>query len=614
MGPNTVFNVLTEFRFDIAHAVAGSQTLQGEIGKISSAADQAHYNIQRIGVGLVAQMGLGSGGFLGTLYTAIQASDKFAQSQRQIANVFLSNGMFEGVMAFENAMAASASSMNNMKKAAREFSLPTSELVSTSKLIGAVLVNHGLDDAGLTNSTTLARGYLKSAPTLGIDPGMAQGQLLDAVMGRANMGDTLIQRLFNETSAMKQYAPKGANQKGGGAALFNALEPAKRLEVLSKALLQFGSNTKILEENARSMSQQLVRLKDNITGMFSVLKPLGDALMGPIKMILWEVNKFLENDGEKIINNFSKIIRRFFKDPEKLFVNIQQARRLQSDVKLAGHTLFLISAINTLGWALSRLGITFSGGLLMQGLRYFGTALAWIGSKMFSLSALTVVFRALWFVASKVLAPLFAITTLFQILSRALAKAEVFNAKWLVNHMAQFSELSARLSKALGDIMLPLTWIVEFWSDMISWIFRLEVSGNVLLWLFKKLVEVFEALGFLIVATLSILNGLMASYMGAMFDILQMDFFNIGKNIGKNFKEGFEEMMASRFQRSGIGVDDSQMSKKQINIDKIEINNQFKEQMEPDRIAFILKDQLMKAAVNPQQSAGRTMAGALSAG
>ena len=49
---NQVFNVLTEFRFDIAHAVAGSKQLQGEIGKISEAADQAHYSIQRIGMAL----------------------------------------------------------------------------------------------------------------------------------------------------------------------------------------------------------------------------------------------------------------------------------------------------------------------------------------------------------------------------------------------------------------------------------------------------------------------------------------------------------------------------------------------------------------------------------
>jgi hypothetical protein len=46
------------------------------------------------------------------------------------------------------------------------------------------------------------------------------------------------------------------------------------------------------------------------------------------------------------------------------------------------------------------------------------------------------------------------------------------------------------------------------------------------------------------------------------------------------------------------------------NINKVEIRNDFKEQMEPDRIAFTLKDQLLKAANNPGQAAGRSLQGA----
>ncbi len=86
-----IFNVLTEFRFDVASAVANSQTLQGELGKISGAADEVHFGLKRVGFGLLAQMGLGTGGFLGAIYSALKAADKFEMTQRKIANIFLWN-------------------------------------------------------------------------------------------------------------------------------------------------------------------------------------------------------------------------------------------------------------------------------------------------------------------------------------------------------------------------------------------------------------------------------------------------------------------------------------------------------------------------------------------
>lgn len=614
MGPQ-IFNVVAEFRFDIASAVANSQTLQGEVGKISAAADNAHFALQRVGMGLIAQTGLGSGGLVGALYTALKASDKFASSQRQIANIFLSNRMFEGAFAFEDAMKAAAGSMQIMKNSAREFSLPAMDLVNTSKLIGASLINHGLDDASLGNSTKLARGFLKSAPTLGIDPGLAQGQLLDAVMGRANMGDTLIQRLFNETDALKPFAqkPGSGTQKGGGAFAFNALEASKRLDVLTKALMQFGSNTRILEENARSMSAQLQRLQDNITGIFSILRPLGDALMKPVKDILFKLNKFIESDGEKIVKNFSKIVREAFKDPEKLFIQIQQLRRVQGDLSKAGHALAITGLIHGLTMALRFFGIQLRGGLIMSGLRALGSGLRWLGSLFVSMGGLTLLGRGLMFVLKGVLAPLAAWLFLFQIISRAIAKAQVANAKWFVGNLEKISALLARASKAFGDIMYPLEISMDFLSDLVAWFFRLDTSGDIILFFLRQFVEMIEDLGKVVVFVLSVVNGLIASIVGALFDLAQMNFKQLGPNLKKNFMEGFDEMLSRRFKRGGGDSDsaDGAVSMKVTNIDKIEINNQFKEQLEPDRIAFSLKEQLMKAALNPGQAANRSMAGGL---
>jgi hypothetical protein len=231
MAVSQVFNVLTEFRFDIAHAVAGSKTLQSEVGKISSAADDAHFAIKRIGMGLVAQTGLGTGGLIGFLYKAVQISDKFYQAQLKLSNIMTSNKMFTGDNAFEESMAASEKALNNMSAISKKFSLPADTFAQLATGIGAALAVKGLDDSSMGKSTDLTRSFMKSAPVLGIDPASYQQNLLDMVMGQGSMGDRMSQRLMMETSAMK---PFGGSMKG-----FNALEASKRIEVLTKALDQF---------------------------------------------------------------------------------------------------------------------------------------------------------------------------------------------------------------------------------------------------------------------------------------------------------------------------------------------------------------------------------------
>lgn len=603
------FNVLTEFRFDIAHAVAGSQTLQSEIGKISTAADNAHYAIQRIGVGLVAQMGLGEGGILGGLYQALKSADKFASTQRAFANVFLTNGMFKGANSFEDSMTAAADAMEKIRNTARQFSIPAGDLVNLTKLVSASLLTHGLDDSSLTKSIDLSRGVLKSAPVLGIDPGLVQGQLLDAVNGRASMGDTLFQRLMNETSAMKPYS--GGNSRGG-AGSFNALPAAKRVDVLTKSLLQFGSVSQIVTANALSMSGQLQRLSDNFTSMFSVLKPIGDALMGPIKMILLNINNWLDTKGRKTVEIFAGIIKDVFADPEKLFVNIQQLRRLQGDVHKAGKALGLYSIFQGIVFALEFLGVQLKGGLLMTGLRYLGTALAWLGGWFMRLGGFSLILRGLSFLISGVLAPLALFTMFFQIISRALAKAELFNAKWLLDNTDAIALVFAKLKKAFDLIMLPITLAVEQLSDWVSWLFRMDQSGSFLLPMMDSIANMFLWIGKVMVHVISLISGMMNALIGQAFALSQGNFKSLfsGNSWSQLADEGYKEFW-NRFNPDSLSAtaDNRNTSNRITHIDTITINNSFKEQQEPDRIAFTLQDQLMKAATNPGQARGRSLKG-----
>lgn len=607
-----VFNVLTEFRFDIAQAVASSGTLQNEVGKISTAADNAHYALQRIGVGLVAQMGLGTGGVLGSLYAALKASDKFAMSQRQIANIFLSNDMFTGANAFEQAMSNSEKAMMKMKDYAREFSLPTSDLVNTSKLIGASLISHGLDDSSLSKSTDLARFFLKSAPTLGVDPGLAQGQLLDAVMGRANMGDTLIQRLFNETSAMRPYAPKGGGirQQGGGAFAFNALDASKRLDVLTNALKQFGSNAKILEGNAQSMGSQIMRLQENLTGMFSVLRPIGDALMKTVKNLLFTVNKYMENQGEKVSKNISKIISRMFEDPVELFARMQQLRHLKTDVSHAGHLLEYYSIVAGLTAALRYLGVELQGGLVLTGLRYLWSGLKYLGSLFFELGGLSLIFKILSFAAKEILWPLTLATTIFQGISKGFALGMVENMKWVAQNMPRITDLMTRLTRVFEMFMFPITMVIDGIGSIVSILVGHDMAWGYALSGLEKFMTAIEFLADVFIHIVSLVGGAVSSMVETVMNVLTGNLSGLGASMSQAADEGYHRIW-DRWHGKGDKIDDSTVSSKITNIDKIEINNQFKEQMEPDRIAFALKEQLIKAAMNPSGSSNKLFRGGL---
>ena len=68
-------------------------------------------------------------------------------------------------------------------------------------------------------------------------------------------------------------------------------------------------------------------------------------------------------------------------------------------------------------------------------------------------------------------------------------------------------------------------------------------------------------------------------------------------------EEGYQDYWWKIFGGKGEGsADKKEVSKNVTNIGNVNINQQFKEQLEPDRIAFAVTDQLKKLATNPVQA------------
>jgi hypothetical protein len=78
-----------------------------------------------------------------------------------------------------------------------------------------------------------------------------------------------------------------------------------------------------------------------------------------------------------------------------------------------------------------------------------------------------------------------------------------------------------------------------------------------------------------------------------------------GAAIGDAFSGGVDMMLAELFPKIAAKIDDGSATPQQtVNISKIEIKNDFKEMLEPDRVAFTIKDQILKAARNSTSARG----------
>lgn len=613
IGPQ-IFQVLTEFRFEVGSAVANSKTLQTAVQDISTAANDTLLSFQRLGVGLVAQMGLGSGSLLGILGAAIQSSDKFGQSQRAFANIISSNmaHLTGSIGTFEDRMRSSELIMGNINKLADEFALPSEDLLNMSKIMTATLVPLGLAGKNFSTAIDISRGFLKSAPTLGIDTTLAQGQLTDLIMGHGSMQGQFTQRLVQDTAAFAPFREQGNLKK------FNLLPDAERVKVVSSALKQFATDMDVLKGNALSLSGEVRRLTESLKGTFSIFKPLGDVLLVPLLKLLHEFNNQLRTAGADIIKSLSRFIAPFIKDPQELLINILQLRRLEQDTKLAGTGLWIIGVLSGVAAALRFLGLQATATTLavrglsaMMGLigTAFSTVFGWLGRFLVWATGASSVFGAVFsimnglvVVASRIFVPFALLLGLFQLISRARAIADVEDAKAMITLAPALTEAFARLKSVMGVFLQPFADIFDKLATWISPLFRIsyyvEILTDMLTFLADVLMLAQAGFNGILFAIFEFVNQVSELITGGGFDFAK---------IGEAFNGGIDNMIERNLTAINNGT--GAVVQQTTNIGKVEIRNDFKEQMEPDRIAFTMRDQLLKAANNPGQTSGRSLRG-----
>lgn len=579
-----VFTVVSEFQFEAASAIATSNQLTGAVDGIAQAADRTLKSVQQMSFGILSSFLSGpGGGILGVLGAAIYSFDSFQQKQIQFANILSANGG-----KFADNLLTSKEILEDINKTALKFGLPTEDLIDVTKLIAPQLMNKGLAGPNLKNATDLGRSFLKSSPILGINPQQAFGQLQSAIEGQANGGDTMFNRLAGETQAMKQFI--------GNAKAFNQLNPAKRLETLNKALGQFSNNAEAVDMRLQSLTGQMQVLKNQLTGSFSVLRPLGQVLTELLLPALKDLNAYIRDHVSVVIKHLAGIFKEFAPDVKTAYVNLMAFKDLKKNLMSSGEVLKLVGSALLLRGVLSFLGIEIGaivGGAFALLSRGLGIIAGGITAIVSALGGWYIVLNGITIAISTILAPLVLLQIIFQIISRALAYAKLADAQALAELAPKIAEITARFVAIWGVFQEGMNVIAEFISPLFRTSYYFEALAVVLDWVSTALglaVAGFQGLAF---AIMEFVNQVKSLLTGGGFDTAA---------IGGAYNAGVDQMIDRIFGKIDSG--EGGISGPPItNISKVEINQDFKQQQEPDRIAFTVADTLLKIARNPTQAA-----------
>ena len=511
-----LFKVATEFKFEIGAAVLGANKLQGAVDGISTSADNALFSLKRMGVSAGLSLGFGSGSLLGIASKAVMAFDNLQDSQLKFSTIMAANKdrLTGPIDTFAERMIVARAQLKLLAGDAQKFSLGESELVGTFNLLNAQLLSKGLAGNNFENSRSLSRNFLKASPFLGVDPGLAQGQLLRSIEGGASQGDPLFRRLTGETQSMKEFV--------GQAKKFNALKPDERLKKLITALQEFTSQTQEIEARTKTIAGSIQTFKNVIGGIDGILIPLGEVLQRAIVRVIRGATEIVSKQGREIFSSIASLINPFVSDLRGTVINLLQIRELGRDLKASGTGLAILGVATGLGhltkmaMGLKRAPLGAIFGSVAGGFFILGEALKRAGVDAMSLAGvlfritgiiaggillakfglLVPILAGLGTVLGAVIPPMLAFLVIFQIFSRAAAIAKVKDMELMPDLLAKSSVLMVRFQSVLGRLSKPLRDLFDMIANSISFLFQKSTILRAGLFLFELFIVSLEGLAY----------------------------------------------------------------------------------------------------------------------
>jgi hypothetical protein len=622
MVAKVAYEVVAEFVFEEAVAIAATNKMTRAVENLSKKVDQSIFGVARMGAAYLQSFAFGGGGILGLLGSAISSSEKFRNTQIELANVMISNRFKNAAgeyVQFNEAMEASVPILDKISKTARNANISTIALANSTKLYSTVLgAKSDFDGDVFGQSIDLARVQEKARAALNLDSTNMTQQILNAISGNLSKGTLFGQRIFAESGDVFKQA--GVSDVKG----FNALKVTKRVEILTRAMDKLAGGAEIVEARSQSLSQRLLRLRDSFVGLDSVLRPLGNTLMNVVGPALDIIIDQINTKGRHIVRLLNMFFNNFAATPEQLYLNTKQFASLHGDIAAAGKSLrFLAISIFALKGA-AALGILPSGmGVAGAAMATGAAGIGGVGAAMYGLfrvvKFLLPVLKFVGGIVGTVAAQFAGLVFFFQIFSRAVAKAEIQYYKLLSVFGDAFLDKLDEFSNLMGIITEPFNTVIEYWSDLIAELLVSTTVFEIVLGAFNLLNKVVfgisVAIGGINVALRALGAGL-GAFFGTLFQIMENPTSLLNPETFVSPLDNMFEAMAREGNASAERLIDrlmgrSDTSAPEVKKDKmdVKVTNTFniKEQIEPDRIAFTIDDQLRKINENRRSAVGRPL-------
>lgn len=607
------FTVVSEFKFDVANAIIGTDKLTKKVDQLESSVAGALNTVKAMGIGFVANFTGANAGILGLLSSAIGMSDKFSQSQLSFVQIIDSNmaHLKGNIGSINEQMLVSRRIMGDIATDARKFGLPADELMNMTKTLSAMLVPKGLAGENFGQARSLSRNLLKSAPNLGIDPSLVQGQMLRAIEGSASMGDTLFRRLITEApEAFKANNVKDA--KG-----FNTLGAAKRVEILNKSLAKFANNAKILEMRANTLSGVMQSASDLFRSFNSVLRPFGDILMPLIVKTMQMLIDFIDKQGREMVKAMARFIKPMIEGPKEMLLNFMFLDGLAGDIAMSAGIVSLIVTLThfrDIMHGLSTIPYISTIVAPLQKLFNFFMNMPVIGRflrgfmdifKLGPITGATGLLKGILLTIGRMIG-LFGILLIpIMGLSRAINRMKLDSLAWLGNNMASIIDMFTSLKNSMAIFFAPISDMITGFEELFYTMF----GGTAVLDMMKSglsgLTDLLKTLSSTFLELYAAVRGMIAGLTAIVAGILQGDFKNFRQKFLEFGSQEFEKTV-NRFRAPTLGPEGEENAKvvNQVNNYDVTMNNSFKEVLQPDRIAFTIQDQLEKASQNRRSTRG----------
>ena len=656
-------NLVTTFKFEIGGALAQSKKLSNSIKGVSDQAKmlQEHLKFNIVGASL-SLSGL-QGGTMGMMHSLVNISEDFYEHQLKLSTLLAGNqkrmsmlvstrphnlttpqllkspGKVPITKDFEQLMGISSNMIDRLGQTANKFALDSRDFLNTFNQMNALLLPKGAAGVNLENSSKMARNVMMGADILGLSPTEAAWQMQTLLQGRAQEGMGIFNRLKLETEAFKNTQ----------ASTFNRMirtKPSQAIEKVNKAFDQYLKKAGLQEARLKKVSLQMTILNNQLRGINSPLRQVGDLIRNLAVSSLKNINSWLDKHLPKIAEAFKKVVNLITRDVENFYIQLSKTTRLSQSFEVSKQRTLLLAAIIGIlhvvkyfqkGLTRMAVGLVALGLISQQTSKGVASFLASTKGMQSSLRGVFQIFKTMgvaliantWkfkkaiagtviFLTSALaqfVAAWAAIFAVFRVFDSAKAHAEVINLKSLKEGVSGISKFAADLVISINLLLSPFKYLIDIVGKTIAPLFAFSWWLNHL----KNLLG--SSANNIVNLSRAISEGLVATFTDILsnFKWFTSHLVNTAKLLLTfNFKEflkmgEFLNQQAAPFQQKEkkealqnfskyTSLAEKGVTTQNITLipnAKIEIRNQFPENIEPNRIATAIRE-VFEESLNAQ--------------